>query len=103
MNLLWKFGSALLLSASVFVALLAAEQRYPASGLVLKVDRARKVVVISCDQIPGYMEAMTMPIAVPHGIESLKQGTMVDFTLVVDKESAVAESVRPHFYQGLEP
>jgi protein SCO1/2 len=103
MNLLWKFGSALLLSASLFVGLLAAEQRYPASGLVLKIDTARKVAVISCDQIPGYMEAMNMPIAVPHGIESLKPGTMIDFTLVVGKESAVAESVRPHSYQGLEP
>jgi protein SCO1 len=82
-----------------------AQQRYPATGLVLKIDQRRKLAVVSCNAIPGYMEAMTMPISVrsPGELENLKPGTMIDFVLVVDKTSAVAESLRIHIYQGLEP
>lgn len=98
--LITAFLLGTLLTGSVTV-----QQRYFASGLVVKVDPQRKVAVISCDRIPGYMEAMTMPIAVREAkdLEVLKPGRMVDFTLVVDKDSAIAESVRLHLYQGLEP
>ena len=46
-----------------------------------------------------------MPISVrdARDLDNLKPGTMIDFVLAVDKNSAVAESVRPHVYQGLEP
>ncbi|HJT69932.1 MAG TPA: SCO family protein [Terriglobales bacterium] len=98
--LITAFLLGTLLTGSVTV-----QQRYFASGLVVKVDPQRKVAVVSCDRIPGYMEAMTMPIAVREAkdLEVLKPGRMVDFTLVVDKDSAIAESVRLHLYQGLEP
>ena len=86
-------------------ACLFAQQRYPATGLVLKIDRSRNLAVISCNAIPGYMEAMTMPISVRDAsdFDNLKPGTMIDFVLAVDKDSAVAESLRTHVYQGLEP
>src|SRR5690348_8715508 len=98
--LITAFLLGTLLTGSVTV-----QQRYSVSGLVVKVDPQRKVAVISCDRIPGYMEAMTMPIAVREAkdLEVLKPGRMVDFTLAVDKDSAIAESVRLHLYQGLEP
>jgi protein SCO1/2 len=81
------------------------QTRYPASGLVLKIDQTHKTAVISCNAIPGYMEAMTMPISVrsANDLKNLRPGTMIDFVLVVDKKSAVAESVRVHEYQGFEP
>jgi protein SCO1 len=87
-------------------ALLAfAEQKYPATGLVLKIDPAHKILLVSCDAIPGFMAAMTMPFAVanPAQLENLRPGTMIDFTVVADASSSRAESIRIHNYQGLEP
>jgi protein SCO1/2 len=51
------------------------------------------------------MEAMTMPISVraASDLDNVKPGDMIDFVLAVDKDSAAAESVRIHSYQGLEP
>jgi Cu/Ag efflux protein CusF len=42
-----------------------AQQRYPASGLVLGVDRSHQIMVVSCQEIPGFMDAMVMSFAVP--------------------------------------
>ena len=33
-----------------------AAQRYPVTGLVLKIDQAHRTFVASCTAIPGYME-----------------------------------------------
>jgi protein SCO1 len=95
----------LLICVSSLSAGLYSQTRYPASGLVLKIDRSHKTAVISCNAIPGYMEAMTMPISVrsANDLQNLRPGTMIDFVLAVDKNSVVAESVRVHEYQGLEP
>jgi protein SCO1 len=90
---------------TISASLLGAERQYPATGLILKIDQPHKSVVVSCNAIPGYMEAMTMPLSVRNEkeLQGLKPGTMVDFVLVVDQNSVFAESVRTHFYQGLEP
>jgi protein SCO1 len=95
----------LLICVSSLSAGLYSQTRYPASGLVLKIDRSHKTAVISCNAIPGYMEAMTMPISVrsANDLQNLRPGTMIDFVLAVDKKSVVAESVRVHEYQGFEP
>jgi len=87
------------------VSLAAQVERHATEGLVLKVDIQRKVMVVSCDPIPGYMDAMTMAIAVPDQkqLVSINAGTMIDFILVSDRDSTHAESVRAHAYQGLEP
>ncbi len=79
--------------------------RYPARGLILKLDQPHKTIVVSCDNIPGYMDAMTMPIPVAEAkeLDSLRPGIMVDFTLVVTDNSSRAENIRVHNYQGLEP
>jgi protein SCO1 len=73
-----------------------AAQRYTASGLVLRVDRNNHTMVVSCDPIPGYMEAMAMPFSVRKGkdLEKVGPGAMIDFTLVVDKKSSHAENVK---------
>jgi protein SCO1 len=104
---IWRGFTLGLLSTFLltYAPLVVAEQRYPASGLVVRVDPAHKVAVISCNPVPGYMEAMTMPLSVHQADElnNLSLGTMVDFTLVVSKGSAFAESVHTRVYQGLEP
>ena len=91
------------ISALAGVAL--AEQRYAVRGVILKIEPARKIMVISADAIPGYMEAMTMPYAVRDAqeLQGLKTGMFVDFTLVVEKDSAFAQAIHEHKYQGLEP
>lgn len=91
--------------ALCFVASATAEQRYLVRGLVLKLDASHKMMALSTDPIPGYMEAMTMPLSVRDAKElvGLKPGTLIDFTLVVEKDSSYAEAIRVHHYQGLEP
>ena len=81
------------------------EQRYPGRGLILKVDQVHKSVLVSSDAIPGYMEAMTMLYSVPDTkeLQRTAPGTLVDFTLVVEPDTALLERIRVHKYQGLEP
>ena len=98
-----RFAAALL--AMALATLAYADQKYAATGLVLKVDTAHKSIIVSCNAIPGLMEAMTMPFAVADAkeLDNLRPGAMIEFTLVVDANSSRAESIRVHNYQGLEP
>jgi Cu/Ag efflux protein CusF len=79
-----------------------AAQNYPASGVVLKVDRSHRSIQVSCREIPGYMAAMVMdfPVREDRELDSLSPGTMIDFTLVVTENSAHAESVRVRQFQS---
>jgi protein SCO1 len=97
----WQIAVALTLMALSAIA----EQKYPATGLVLKIDPAHKTLLVSCDAIPGFMDAMTMPFVVanPTELENLHPGMMIEFTVVADASSSHAESIRIHNYQGLEP
>jgi len=81
-----------------------AVQRYSASGLVLKVDRAHQSVVVSCREIPGYMEAMVMSFHArePKELANLEPGSMVEFMLVVDQVSSYVENVRVRRYESPE-
>jgi hypothetical protein len=57
--------AAILLSVALLGGprVLALEE-HPAKGIVLKVDVAQSSLVVSCDAIPGYMDAMEMPFVV---------------------------------------
>jgi len=79
-------------------------QKYDVRGLVLKVDPSRKSMLVSCESIPGYMEAMTMPFTVRESrtLEGLRPGTAVDFTLVVDDDASYADNVRARAFESLE-
>ncbi len=81
-----------------------ASQEYSASGMVLKVDPQHKTFVVSCQAIPGYMAAMTMPFDVraPKDLDGVVPGAMVEFNLVVDQEAAYAENIRIRSYEGVE-
>ena len=94
----------LLILAFLFAALPAwGSQQYSVTGLVLKVDRAHRSMVVSCQEIPGYMDAMVMPFTVREAkaLDSVAPGAMVDFTLVVDKESSYAEKVIVRGFESL--
>jgi protein SCO1/2 len=88
----------------IAAASLAAETRYPVTGIVLQVDLPNRSFVASCAAIPGYMEAMAMPYSVlePRELADLKPGAYVDFTLVVEKERSYAEKIRVHRYESSE-
>jgi protein SCO1/2 len=103
--------SSLLIRAALLIAMLAGspfafgEQRYSAKGLVLKVDRPHQTIIVSCQSIPGFMDAMVMPFSVKEAKEltDLKPGAMIDFTIVIEQNLSQAEGVHVDSYQGLEP
>src|ERR1700674_2004574 len=81
-----------------------AVRRYDAKGLVLKVDKPHNSLLISCEKIPDYMDAMTMSFAVRdlRQLGGLDAGAMVEFTLVVDQASTYIERIRVHRYESVE-
>jgi len=95
-------GFAVLLA---FLPLLSwGAKQYPATGMVLKVDPAHKTMLVSCQSIPGFMEAMAMPFTVRDAadLSGLTPGAVVQFTLVVEKDSSYAQHVRIMPYQSAE-
>jgi protein SCO1/2 len=82
----------------------AASREYPVSGMVLSLDRAEKRVVVSHERVPDLMEAMTMPFTVRDAKElsGLVPGAIIEFTLVVTKETSYAKSLRVRRYESLE-
>jgi protein SCO1/2 len=88
-----------------FVAVrLWASQKYDVTGVLLKVDRQNQTMSVSCREIPGYMDAMVMPFAVhnPKMLEGLEPGMIVDFSLIVDKDSSYAENIHVRPFESLE-
>jgi protein SCO1 len=95
-----RFVTLLLLSAGSAWA----TQQFSVNGMVLKVDQANKAIVVSCESIPGYMEAMVMPFEVRDAkeLEGVAPGMKVQFTLVVEKESNYVEGVKILRYESVE-
>src|SRR6202011_208188 len=75
---------------------------YPASGLVLEVDRAHLSFEVSCQAISGYMDEMVMTLRVREAsaLDRLKPGMMIDFILTLRGETAYAEKIRVHVYEN---
>jgi protein SCO1 len=90
-------GLSLLLAASPLFC-----KTYSASGLVLRTDREHLSLEVSCQAIPGYMEAMVMtfPVRSAEALDGLKPGMMIDFKLDVRKNAAYAEQIRIHAYEN---
>jgi protein SCO1 len=95
-----------LIPAAVFLMSLSAwaAQQYSVKGMVLKVDRSHKNFAASCQSIPGFMDAMTMPFDVHDSseLDELVPGAMVDFTLFVDKDSSYATNIHVRAYESVE-
>jgi protein SCO1/2 len=73
-----------------------AAAQYSMRGLVLSVDAAHKSFVVSHDAVPNVMAAMTMTFDVREvkELDGVAAGSIVEFTLVTDRQSAYAERVR---------
>lgn len=81
-----------------------AAEHYAMKGVVLKVDPAHKSFVVSHDSVPGLMDAMTMSFDVrePKELEDVTPGMTVEFTLVLERQSAHVEHVRIRQYETAE-
>ena len=97
---------ALSFAAALFLAwnyVLGAET-HAAKGIVLKVDLAHHSLVVSCEAIPNYMDAMEMEFAVRDAtaIANLKPGTAVSFMIVPRGKNLYAEDILVRSMANLE-
>lgn len=72
----------------------ASAKRYEVKGKVVSVDRPNKKVTIDHQEIPGYMEAMTMPFTLidDWAFDAIVPGADIQATLVVDTGRSWLES-----------
>ncbi len=89
--------TALLAVLLASTALARAAQNHSASGILIQVDAAYRSIVVSCNVIPGYMDAMEMAFKVPASasFNSLKPGQFVRFVIVKKGSDLYAESIQP--------
>jgi len=82
----------------------AQTKEYTINGMVLRVDPARRSVLVSHDAVPGLMAAMTMSFDVRDAKEltGVQPGNAVTFTLAVGQQSMRAERVRVVPYRSVE-
>lgn len=81
-----------------------AVEKHSISGLVLEVDPSHHSMTVSCQKVPGYMDAMAMPFDVRDTklLEGVRPGATIDFTLVENGDSSYAENIQVRRYQNLE-
>jgi len=104
-----KRGTSLAIALVLLAILLPASwswaaRQYTVSGLVLKVDRPHRVFVVSCNRIPGYMDAMIMSFSVrkPESLDGVEPSAMVEFVLHVDGNSSYADDLRVRSFESAE-
>src|SRR6202453_785476 len=98
--------ATILLSVTLFAgSRVLAQEEHSAKGLVLKVDVENRSVVVSCDTVPGYMDAMEMPFAVQDSktLATLKPGMTVRFTMVERAHVLYAENIHAGTAANFEP
>jgi protein SCO1/2 len=90
-----KIGRALLALALLVPAALAtaAGKQHIVQGILLKMDPASRTIEVSCDAIPGYMDAMVMTFAVRdiEALKNLQPGGTVRFTMVEEGDKEFAD------------
>jgi protein SCO1 len=81
--------------ASAVLHLRAAEQNV-VQGMLLKIDRENRVVLVSCAAVPGHMDATVMQFAVrePNELNGMEPGTSVRFNMVRQDHKVYAEHLQ---------
>jgi protein SCO1 len=74
-----------------------AAEEHPARGIVVQAAAPHHSLVVSCDAIPGYMDAMEMSLSVrdSKALVPLKPGMAVSFTIVARGKALYAENIQP--------
>src|ERR1044071_1944816 len=69
------------------------ERRYPIKGVVISVNQQERTATIKHEDIPGYMQGMTMDFKIKNAadLKTMKAGDQITGTLVVDDISSWIE------------
>jgi protein SCO1/2 len=72
------------------------EKEYSLQGQVVDLIPERRKVIIAHDDIPGYMQAMTMSFVVKEGekYEELRPGDEIAATLIVQKNRSWLQNIQ---------
>jgi protein SCO1/2 len=81
-----------------------AAERRTLTGLVLKVDLAHKSMLVSCNSIPGYMDAMVMsfPVRDAKLLDGIHATAMIEFHVLTGSNSPYAEDIRVVGFESVE-
>ena len=74
----------------------ASAKRYPLKGVITAVDFSKPAITVAHEEIPGFMEAMTMAFPVrddPKVVALLRPGDRIEARLVVDGSTFFLENV----------
>jgi protein SCO1/2 len=101
---LMKRGVFLIALLSLLTADGRAVEKYDVTGILLKLDRSHQTMTVSCESIPGHMDAMIMSFTVrnPKALDGLHPGVRVAFTLIEGKDSFYADDVQARPFDSLE-
>ena len=95
----WNWLLVLILA----IAPLRAEEKHRTTGLVLALDQVRHTITVSCQEIPGSMDAMVMTFNLRGATnEKLTPGVNIDFTMTAAGATAYADDIRIHPFESLE-
>lgn len=69
------------------------EKRYPIKGVIVAVNQAERTVTMKHEDMPGYMQGMTMEFKIKNAadLQTMKPGDQITGTLVVDDISSWVE------------
>jgi len=69
-------------------------QRYELKGKIVSFNKAQQQVVVQHEEVPGFMEAMTMPFTLKEdsAFDVMRAGDQIQATLVVDDERTRLEN-----------
>jgi len=99
-------GRAFLALALLVPAALAtaAGDPHTMQGILLKADPASRTIEVSCDAVPGYMDAMVMTFAVRNieVLKNLQPGGTVRFTMVNEGNKEIADHLEAFKVQNYE-
>jgi len=73
-----------------------AAEEHTVQGVLIDVNRDKGSITVSCDPIPGYMDAMVMPFEVRDlaTLKTIQPGAMVRFTMVERGDKDYAEHLQ---------
>ena len=85
-------------------ALCAASDLHLATGMIVAADAQKRTITISCDEIPGVMDAMVMSFGVRDGkvLSSLRRGDVVQFVIRSEADDTFADEIKVVGYDPAE-
>jgi protein SCO1 len=75
---------------------LRAVEQHKMTGMLLEIDQRHALITVSCDAVPGYMDAKVVKFSVrkPDEIDSVKPGTALIFNVVRQSHKLYAEQLQ---------